>query len=418
MTVSAPHTQSARPIITATPAARARLASLAALEKTPKLQTGTPTIQYKSSFARVTNDPTKPSPLIDISGYRFTNHTRADGQKVSIEITGSLVVPEKLAPGGIELPPLHVPNLSFICFGDSGKGTQAQREIAEALVRMGKARNISFGVHTGDIFYPNGVQSADDPNIQRLYTNLYKDLPNIQATLGNHDYGHINGTGIPEAIAEAANAGRAGFDHGQRYFARQVISPQGSVRLIMLDTSTISVDLPQINWLRSQLEKDDSTYTIVVGHHPIHNNGWHGSSSIMKKLLLPLLDAKADMYLCGHEHNQQELFSDGGLPVILSGAAAEARPTWPGGKAHFTSVRRGAAFFTIDKDGIHVDFMSAYKDRSLHTDTFQRRERKPLPPPLEPTAQPLRMPIPPRGYYRSACDAGPMLSARKDKALA
>ena len=426
MTTQAISSPSGRNILRASPAAHdaleARLQPNRPTMQRGDLAPGLVPMQFLSSAAAVRlgmrdlRTGETPKPLIDLSGYHFVDKVRPDGQRLRVEIAGSLIIPEKLAPGGMELPPLHVPSLSFICFGDSGKGTSAQKEIAEQLVRMGKERGVTFGVHTGDIFYPHGISGASDPNVQRLYTDLYKGLPNIHATLGNHDYGHIDGAGMPESISEAANAGVAGFELGQRYYSRRVICGDTSVRLIMLDTSTVSVDIGQINWLRAQLEKDDTTYNIVVGHHPVHNNGWHGSTDIMKKLLLPLLDAKADAYLCGHEHNQQELFTDNGLPVVLSGAAAEARPTWPGGHAHWTSVRRGAAYLKIDANGIHCDFLSAYKDRVLHSDTYKRRERKPLPPPIT-GARPLPMPLPPKGYFKAVCDMGPMLSARADKAL-
>ncbi len=325
---------------------------------------------------------TRPQPLCDISDYKFVTHTRPDGQPVRIEVHGSLVIPHLLPPGGAELPPLILPGktLNFLAIGDGGHGSDSQRETAAALTKMAGERGVNFGVYTGDIIYPHGVSGPDDPQLKAKFVDMYRGLPEMHAVPGNHDYGNVSGAGIPEALVEAANRNTDGmFRMPTRYYSRLVKVDGLTIRTLFLDTATLPVDPVQLTWLHEQLAKD-ADYTLVFGHHPIANVGWHGASKCMKTLLLPMLEARADLYVCGHEHNQQQLRTKGGLPTVVSGAASESRPTLRIGRSEFASVRRGGAFFTVGREGIQYEALSSSKEKVLFTNTFQKRERRPLPP--------------------------------------
>lgn len=360
-------------------------------------------------------DGTIPTPLADLSDFNFATHVQPNGRKVRIEVLGGLVVPERLAPGGAEMPPLVLQPgpISFLAFGDSGKGDVAQFETASALTAIARERSVQFGVHVGDIYYPHGIATAKDPAVKQLYVDAYRDLPHVHAIMGNHDYGDSQGAGVPEAVIAAAKTEVPGiYEFPQRYYSRRIIAGDVTVRMIFIDTSTLPVDPTQLAWLRDELAKD-SEYTIVAGHHPIYDNGWRGASSITRKLILPLLDARADMYLCGHEHNQQVLHSKGGLPIIVSGAAAEARETWRAKDADFTAIRRGAAFLKIDADGIALDMVAAHSKSTLFSRTYAKRERRPLPEALPARVMTPRMPL---AYYKlQRGHSTPELSVDADK---
>ncbi|HSI06309.1 MAG: metallophosphoesterase [Myxococcota bacterium] len=324
---------------------------------------------------------TRPVRLFDVSGYRFITHTRPDGQPVHIEIHGSLVIPHMLLPGGAELPPLILPGktLNFLALGDGGHGTDNQRKTAMALTKMAKERGVNFGVYTGDIIYPHGISGPNDPQLKEKFVDMYKGLPEMHAVPGNHDYGSVTGAGIPEALVEAANRNTEGmFRMPTRYYSRLVKVDGLTIRTLFLDTATLAVDPVQLSWIHKQLAKD-ADYTLVFGHHPVENIGWHGSSDILKALLLPLLEARADLYVCGHEHNQQQLRTKGGLPTIVSGAASESMPTMKIGRSEFASIRRGGGFFTVGREGIKYEALSSSKEAVMFTNTFQKRERTELP---------------------------------------
>lgn len=361
-------------------------------------------------------DGTIPSPMADLSGFNFVTHRQPDGHKVRIEVYGGLVVPERLAPGGVELPPLVLPKgpISFMVFGDSGKGDEAQRETAVALTGISRDRGTQFGVHVGDIYYPHGITGPKDPAVKSLYLDAYRELPRVHAIMGNHDYGNTAGAGVPEAVWEAAKTDDPGmYIFPQRYYSRRVIAGDFTLRMLFIDTNTLPVDPIQLAWIRAELAKDADS-TIVVGHHPIYDNGWRGAAALTRKLLLPLLDARADMYLCGHEHNLQILKSKKNLPMVLSGAAAEARETWTPPDADFSAIRRGAAFISVDKRGLSVDMVAAHAGRSLFAKTYPLRERNPLPDscPLD-----VRMPPMPTSYYRGLRRNSARVSVEADRAL-
>ncbi len=74
-----------------------------------------------------------------------------------------------------------------ICFlGDSGQDNEEQYLVASFLEKEG----CSQVRHTGDIIYPSGIKSADDPLYQERFYLPYKNI--LQTTpfylvLGNHD---------------------------------------------------------------------------------------------------------------------------------------------------------------------------------------------------------------------------------------
>jgi tartrate-resistant acid phosphatase type 5 len=320
---------------------------------------------------------TAPRPVIDLSAVHFRDLVRDDGQHVKIGSRGEVVIPELLSPGGIELPPLMLPgrSINIATVGDSGRGNGAQRWVAEHLVTMARQRDCNFAVHVGDMFYPNGLLSAHDPQLRDKFVECYGGLPNMHAILGNHEYGNSRGAGYPEAVLSAASEHRPGlFEMPQRYYSRRVYVDGIMTRMLFIDTSTLPVDPQQLAWLDRELAKS-SDYTLVFGHHSIFSSGWHGDSAIMKKLLLPRLEARADLYVCGHDHNQQLHRSDNGLPCIISGAGVEFYPVRPWGNAEFASMRRGGAFLTVSRDGITYEALSAKKDASMYTTRFVRRAR-------------------------------------------
>lgn len=368
-----------------TRASRSQTDTLAQKSSSPRLQSAgldVAELAFNKVWLRAKGpEGTPPVPLIDLSKYSYYEHVRPDGQPIRIEKYGSFVIPHLLPPGGAELPPLILPgkSLKFLALGDGGHGNASQRETAIALIKMSRERGANFSVHTGDMVYPHGIASAVDPQLEQKVTGVYGELPEMHAVPGNHDYGDKSGAGMPGALVEAANTNAPGmFRMPTRYYSRQILVDGLTIRTIFMDTSTLPVDPIQLKWLRTQLEKGGD-YTLVFGHHPVQNDGWHGATPFMKEQIIPLLEAKADIYICGHEHNQQQLRTDGGLPTVVSGAASESRPMWPWGNREFGSMRRGGGFFTVGRAGIQYEALSSSQESVLYTNTFQRRERTKLP---------------------------------------
>ena len=314
-------------------------------------------------------------PLVDLSGYQFVTITRPDGRKVQIERCGEICIPDVLMPGGAELPPLVIEGLALRLqlFGDTGKGTPQQFEVAKTITDLAKERGIHASFHLGDIIYPHGILSPTDRKLTDLYLDPYGALREVHLMYGNHEYGNGNRAGIPEAWLEAVRTGKAGDARiPQRYYSRRFLVDGMTVRAIVLDSSTIAVDPIQLAWLAETVAKG-ADYTIVFGHHPIYSAGLHGVLPHMEKLVLPILEGHADMYICGHDHNLQHLSTEKGMPLMVSGSAGEERVSWRSPKTEFFSSRMGTAFLTIDRAGMDAEYVNGKSREVLHRAHFPKR---------------------------------------------
>jgi tartrate-resistant acid phosphatase type 5 len=98
-------------------------------------------------------------------------------------------------PGYLRRPPavftLKAPNqaIRVVGMGDFGSGTQEQRDVAAAIVRMGRAQAFDFGLTFGDNFYPSGMTGTDDRRWRDWWETLYSPLGiTFYPSLGNHEW--------------------------------------------------------------------------------------------------------------------------------------------------------------------------------------------------------------------------------------
>jgi tartrate-resistant acid phosphatase type 5 len=154
---------------------------------------------------------------------------------------------------------------------------------------------IEFIINLGDSFYPAGVESVTDPQWYSRFESIFDpDILNMPfySILGNHDYqGNINAQ------------------------------------------------------LDSWLEESDADWKIVCGHKPLFSNGDHGSSGPLIARLQEILDHRADLYICGHEHDMEILDKVNGVYYIVNGAAARSRDTSVGDNTILAASRIG--FMTL-----------------------------------------------------------------------
>jgi tartrate-resistant acid phosphatase type 5 len=73
--------------------------------------------------------------------------------------------------------------------GDFGSGSEGQREVAAAIVRMGREQPFDIGLTFGDNFYPSGMNSPTDTRWRDWWESLYSPLGIVfYPTLGNHEW--------------------------------------------------------------------------------------------------------------------------------------------------------------------------------------------------------------------------------------
>jgi 3',5'-cyclic AMP phosphodiesterase CpdA len=264
-------------------------------------------------------------------------------------------------------------NFNFVAFGDWGYNSSALLETMAAVNAVSSARD--FVLLLGDNAYPEGFSSADDPQFS-VFTDIVAAGTSIPhyVVLGNHDYlGNV-------AAQIEYSAVDSRWNLPTNYY-KEVLFKDG-VRLCMLFVDTNQFDSSQAAWLNGQLrgaDCDTSTgWTIVSGHHPIWSAGMYSDSYELKQELLPLLrEYNVTLYLCGHEH-LHEIFYDGKVTQVVSGAAAMPRRPIRFG-THNLQIWGSSGFdkagfmrLLVSSDSVEVHFVSSATREDLVSFTMTR----------------------------------------------
>ena len=221
------------------------------------------------------------------------------------------------APGEIAMP-LHEGSVRFAVIGDSGRGDDAQRAIAQQMTAWRAKFPFDFVLMLGDNIYPphapdDYVRKFEDP-----YRALLDAGVTFHAAIGNHDPPvELN---YPKFNME-----------GRRYytFRRNEQRLRGlagaGARFFVLDSR--SLDPGQLKWLRDELAKSETRWKICYMHHPLYTSGRYGSSARALRLAVePLLvEGDVDVVLSGHEHFYERTQPRHGISYFISGGAGSLR---------------------------------------------------------------------------------------------
>jgi hypothetical protein len=221
------------------------------------------------------------------------------------------------AAGQIVMP-LHAGSVRFAVIGDSGRGDEAQREIARQMAAWRAKFPFDFVIMLGDNIYP--PHAPDD--YARKFEEPYRDLLDagvtFHAAIGNHD--------------PPGELGYAKFNmDGHRYytFRRNERRLQGlagaGVRFFVLDSR--SLDPAQLKWLAGALEESETRWKIIYLHHPLYTSGRYGfSARVLRLAVEPLLvQGDVDVVLSGHEHFYERTRPQHGISYFISGGAGSLR---------------------------------------------------------------------------------------------
>jgi len=225
----------------------------------------------------------------------------------------------EFAPAGGELAlPLKEGSVRFAVIGDSGRGDQAQQEVANQMVAWRAKFPFDFVVMLGDNLYP--PRQPDD--FQKKFEEPYKALldagVSFYAAIGNHD---------PDV---ELNYPKFSMD-GHRYytFRKSEGRLQGlagaGVRFFVLDSRAL--DPTQLAWLQDELHKSATDWKICYFHHPIYTSGRYATGARVLRLALEpiLLAGDVDVVLSGHEHFYERLQPQHGIAYFISGGAGSLR---------------------------------------------------------------------------------------------
>ena len=175
-------------------------------------------------------------------------------------------------------------------------------------------------VFGGDNVYESGITSPRDTLMDELYVKNFRKVPVPQYVVeGNHD-------AFGSYLAQLLYSQYQPNWRAEYYYLNHTIASRDvSVCLVLIDTERFKMS-GQNAFLHSVLGSYDcqlSDYIVLAGHHPVFSSGGHGDSASLQKNLLPfLIEYKADLYICGHDHTMS-VHEDSGVTFVVAGASGK-----------------------------------------------------------------------------------------------
>lgn len=246
--------------------------------------------------------------------------------------------------------PIHV-----VALGDFGTGSMQQLKVAHVMKQLQDQQPFDFGLTLGDNFYPNGVSSPDDPQWRSKWEDVYNPVGiQFYATLGNHDYMRPDGP--------AAEIMHAQLSKSWRMPATHYTFTAGPVQFFAIDTVELSDSIlpnKELAWLDAEIAKSHARWKVVYGHYQIYS-ATRGDERNLIDRLLPLLRNRVDVYLCGHDHNLQELKPEDGVHFFVSGGGgAGVYPFRQLNYSHsaFKQEQYGVTVLDANEDQLNIRFV-------------------------------------------------------------
>jgi hypothetical protein len=263
----------------------------------------------------------------------------------------------RTSPPLFSVVPANQP-VRVVAFGDFGTGSTAQKALSETLATYHAARRFDLGITLGDNFYSVGMESPSDPRWQTQWEEMYGPLDiTFYAALGNHDWGHPDSPAAEVLYSSKTTTWRM---------------PAGPVQFFALDTQSVASSEKQRKWLDTELSRSQARWKVVYGHHPIFSGGNYEDRPDLITKLLPILENRADLYICGHDHNLQALKPEGNVRFyIAGGGGAGLYEVRPYERSVFASRSNGFAVIDADPAQLTVSLVDG-SGKTLHTETLKK----------------------------------------------
>ena len=251
-------------------------------------------------------------------------------------------------------------NFSFLVLGDSGSGSADMFDIANLI----NASGASFGLHTGDVIYPNGEEHFYDskffyPYAQFLATNV------MYMSLGNHDLVTDNGAPYLNNFHLPANN-----LHGtERYYSFDF----GHAHFVALDTNqSTSPGSAQRTWLEQDLAVTTKPWKFVFFHHPPYTAAFLIKDGIrfdlanlsVRRNLVPLFELfGVDIVFSGHAHSYERTF-----PILQNQVIDQGQdPDYvnPSGPIYVITGGGGASLLGLDSSPLNALGSSSLNARAV-----------------------------------------------------
>lgn len=276
----------------------------------------------------------------------------------------------------------------ILIIGDTGKDNEGQAQVADAMMNYCESELCNLGMLAGDVVYPTGVSSADDPILKTMFDKYYNKLKvPFLISLGNHDYGTITN-----------DWKRGSYQLKHAVFNRYFVFPH-YYYLHMTDNAVIAViDTNRLFWFKDtsrmrnlidmaySLAKQQDKWFMVMGHHPYLSNGKHGNAGryegipgigwMIKDIIEDHVCGKAHFFIAGHEHLLQAF--DGNVAgcntqLIVSGAAAKVTKIERDTPSLFEAAELGYFYMKVDKEKVEVKALDI-DNKTLYQKTHFKAE--------------------------------------------
>ena len=222
--------------------------------------------------------------------------------------------------------------LRAIILGDWGERLlQGQDRVAAAMATWAAENNPAFIITTGDNIYPRGINSPDDPQMDRKWRNVYNNESLVSldwyVSVGNHDFGDWDGVEWNE-VGFSALEPRWILPH--LWHDLHVDLGDHSVYFVIIDTESFGHQInnytDMLVWMDEKLRDSTADFKFVVGHRHCFSSGdvlYGAVTTDILNVLVPIMERHhVDAYIAGHDHNLQHIrnISGEGMDYIVNGA--------------------------------------------------------------------------------------------------
>lgn len=235
-------------------------------------------------------------------------------------------------------PPPYTPlagqdpqKVALFALGDQGTGDLQQWRVALGMERAAERNGGVNGVLLlGDNFYGPALKGTTDRTWQlrfeRVYSGKWLSHVPFYAVLGNHDF--PKSSTVELAYSREARGSRR-WQMPDYFYTRDFGNAGGRplLRVVFLNSSAPREGLlQQAEFIRQAFAAPGPApiWKVVAAHIPPRNLGEHGNDDELLGDLLPVLQQSGvDLYVAGHDHNQQLIVQPGEPAWVISGGGGQ-----------------------------------------------------------------------------------------------
>jgi 3',5'-cyclic AMP phosphodiesterase CpdA len=204
--------------------------------------------------------------------------------------------------------PVKDGSVRFAVIGDTGSGTEKQRDVGTMMAQYRAVYPFEFVLMMGDNLYGGEAPKDFEKKFSGPYKALLDNNVKFYASLGNHD--------------QALQVNYANFNmNGKEYYRFK----KGNVAFYALNSNYM--DKKQVEWLQSELAKDNSDWKVCFFHHPPYSSAKaHGSDPQLREVVEPIfIKYGVNVVLTGHDHVYERIKPQKGIYYFVSGGGGKLR---------------------------------------------------------------------------------------------